>query len=319
VGRYFDAGRCGYGELAPPYDHFVVERDWTNGMPSHRGRWRLADFGDELVSENRAGRTLVIDDALGDERSGGAEDALQAAGGLRASIGVPLIKDGKWVAAFFVHDSRPRRWTKGDVELVEEIAERTWAAVERARAELALRESEERQAFQLQLSDALASLTDPVDIQAEATRRLAEKLALGWCYFNEFDERQTHAIVLRDFHRDGLPSMVGVHDLSGERSFLDLVLSGAVLDLPDLTSSELFSARAKAAYGAMGIRSALGVPLLRGAHLVAVLLAADSHVRTWTRQQAELLSGAAERTWAALQRARTEKALREKGERSATS
>ncbi|GLC25122.1 GAF domain-containing protein [Roseisolibacter agri] len=149
VGRYLDAGRCGYGELPPPYDHFVVERDWTNGMPSHRGRWRLADFGDALVSQNRAGRTLVIDDALADERGEGAEDALEAAGGLRASIGVPLLKDGSWVAAFFVHDAKPRRWTKGDVELVEEVAERTWAAVERARAEAALRESEARLAHDL--------------------------------------------------------------------------------------------------------------------------------------------------------------------------
>lgn len=135
VGRYLHGGRCGYGELPPPYDHFVVDRDWTNGMTSHRGRWRLADFGEELVAENRAGRTLIINDALSDERAGNVDDALQAAGGLRASIGVPLIKQGNWVAAFYVHDSKPRQWTRGEIELVEEVAERTWASVERARTE----------------------------------------------------------------------------------------------------------------------------------------------------------------------------------------
>ena len=60
VGRHLDAGRCGYGELPPPYDHFVVARDWTRRMPRHRGRWRLSDFGDALASENRAGRTPAI-------------------------------------------------------------------------------------------------------------------------------------------------------------------------------------------------------------------------------------------------------------------
>ncbi|GLS52219.1 hypothetical protein GCM10007886_04010 [Methylobacterium gregans] len=72
-------------------------------------------------------------------------------------------------------------------------------------------------------------MTDSADIQTAATRFLAEKLNVGWCHCNEFDDRQTHATVRGDFHRDGLPSMAGVHDLSGERDFLDLVLSGARL------------------------------------------------------------------------------------------
>ena len=39
---------------------------------------------------------------------------------------------------------QPRAWTPADIAAVQEVAERTWAAVERARAERALRESEER-------------------------------------------------------------------------------------------------------------------------------------------------------------------------------
>ncbi len=172
-----------------------------------------------------------------------------------------------------------------------------------------LRESEVRQAFLLELSDALASLSDPADIQAAAARLVAGQLGVGWCYFNEFDDRGTHATVLGDFHRDGLPSMVGVHDLSGERDFLDLMRSGAMLDMRDLTMSEQFSAQAKAAYGALGIRSALGVPLLRSGCLAAVLLVADTSVRRWARGDAELLRGVAERTWAAIERARAQAAL----------
>ena len=44
----------------------------------------------------------------------------------------------------FVHADAPRRWTDDEVGLVEEVAERTWAAAERARAETALRDSEYR-------------------------------------------------------------------------------------------------------------------------------------------------------------------------------
>jgi len=64
--------------------------------------------------------------------------------GIVAAIKAPLVKDGRLVAFLAVHKSNPRPWSKQDVELVEEVAERTWAAVGRARAEKALLESEER-------------------------------------------------------------------------------------------------------------------------------------------------------------------------------
>ncbi|WP_428970237.1 PAS domain-containing protein [Sphingomonas sp. Xoc002] len=186
---------------------------------------------------------------------------------------------------------------------------------DRKLAESALRESEERQAFQLQLSDALAPLTDPADIQAEAMRLLAERLDAAWCYFNEFDARGTHAVVLCDFHRNDLPSMVGVHDLSGERKFLDLVHSGTAFSFPAWENFEHFSASAAAAYRNLGMRSAAGVPLLRNGRLAAVLLAAGTRVRDWSFGDIELLKGAAERIWIALERARIEQTLRQSEER----
>lgn len=54
------------------------------------------------------------------------------------------------------------------------------------------------------------------------------------------------------------------------------------------------------------MRSALGAPLLRGRRLAAVLLVADTKVRLWTRGDAKLLRGVAERTWAAVQHARNQ-------------
>jgi signal transduction histidine kinase len=59
-------------------------------------------------------------------------------------IDVPVIKNGKPVGVLCLVQSTPRNWTNLEVELAVEIADRTWAAVERARAETALRESEIR-------------------------------------------------------------------------------------------------------------------------------------------------------------------------------
>src|SRR3712207_7849158 len=57
--------------------------------------------------------------------------------------------------ALTVNQRRPRRWSAEEVALVEGVAVRCWGEVERARAEAALRESEKRQAFLLELSDTL--------------------------------------------------------------------------------------------------------------------------------------------------------------------
>src|SRR3712207_4654151 len=61
-----------------------------------------------------------------------------------AAVVVPLVKENRLVATLVVDQSTPRPWTPQEVALVEDTAERTWATVERARVEEALRLSEDR-------------------------------------------------------------------------------------------------------------------------------------------------------------------------------
>jgi PAS domain S-box-containing protein len=146
LGRYLGASRVGYGEINPDGTFFAVERDWTDGtIASFAGRYRIDDFGPWINSELRAGRTVRIDDAVADPHT--AADHIAAEfirTGKQANIIVPLIKDGRFAATLFVHQSEPRHWRDDEVTLVQEVAERTWTSVLRARAETALRQSEER-------------------------------------------------------------------------------------------------------------------------------------------------------------------------------
>ena len=63
---------------------------------------------------------------------------------IAAHITVPLLKNGRLVARLSINMAEPRRWQPDEIAIAEEIAERTWATVERARAEAALRRSEGR-------------------------------------------------------------------------------------------------------------------------------------------------------------------------------
>ncbi|MBE7211425.1 MAG: PAS domain S-box protein, partial [Gluconacetobacter diazotrophicus] len=65
-------------------------------------------------------------------------------------IFAPLRRDGVLTATFNVGHTAPRRWRAEEIAIVEEMASRTWDAVERARAQEALRVAEERQRIALE-------------------------------------------------------------------------------------------------------------------------------------------------------------------------
>jgi PAS domain S-box-containing protein len=95
-----------------------------------------------LIDDCRRGLEIIVCDLSTDPRFDDKERRNCHSFQMEAVICVPLIKNGKFVACFMVHQTRARDWTPQEISLVEETTERTWAAVERARAIAALRESQ---------------------------------------------------------------------------------------------------------------------------------------------------------------------------------
>jgi PAS domain S-box-containing protein len=181
LGRHLRADRVGYAEVDDSGEYFTVERDWVRGdMPSGVGRHRLSEFGPRLVSEALTGAAIRIDDPFDDPRVDAREAKTHhALGGLRASLTVPLVKGGRLAAFISVQQRRPRRWTDEDEALVREVAERTWANVERARAEAALRATNHRLRLILESTTGYGILT--IDLEGRITlwNPGAERLT-GW-------------------------------------------------------------------------------------------------------------------------------------------
>jgi PAS domain S-box-containing protein len=142
LGQWLRAQRVVYFEVHG--SDFVVERDHTDGVPTIAGRYPVTAFGAQMVAAYEAGRTAAEADVDTLEGRSAAERQAFADIQTRAYVGVPLIKDGRFVAGLAAHSAQPRAWTPTEIAIVEDTAERTWAAVERVRAEAALRTSEER-------------------------------------------------------------------------------------------------------------------------------------------------------------------------------
>jgi len=178
-----------------------------------------------------------------------------------------------------------------------------------------LREGEERQAFLLKLSDALRPLADPTDIQGEATRLLREHFDVGWCYYLELNEAGTGGTILRDAHRAGLPSLVGFHDLSDIPDFIDHMATGRLLNVPDFANASFWSPRVVKLYTAMGVQSVLAAPLVKQGRPTAALIMVDTERQAGSERAVALISEVADRTWAALERARAETLSRQSEEK----
>jgi PAS domain S-box-containing protein len=141
VGQHFQVSRCTYGEIDRAQQHVIVWRDYVQGVISIVGQHRLDDFGVSLIDELKKGQTVVVADVTVDARTSGSATAAFHAIETSSLICVPLVKDGRLTALFVLHHKEPRDWTEHEISLTEQIAERTWFAVENARAEAALRES----------------------------------------------------------------------------------------------------------------------------------------------------------------------------------
>jgi PAS domain S-box-containing protein len=141
LGRHLRVGAAVYTTVDAAGECAIVEDDWNDGtIALPQGRLLLGDFGETMVSALARGQTVTVTDVHTDPRTAApgirpAYDRLS----VRALVTVPLVKDGRLVAMLSLADRSPRNWTPSDLALAEEVAERTWSAVERARAQLALR------------------------------------------------------------------------------------------------------------------------------------------------------------------------------------
>ncbi|WP_205503860.1 PAS domain S-box protein [Rufibacter psychrotolerans] len=144
LGEQLQVDRVLYAEVEDDGKTYCISANYVRGAyPQLLGRFPTSEFG--AASKGlRTGEAFAIHNMTSDERLSETVRAAFIAHDVYASIGVPLIKAGRWVANLGIQHGQARQWTEEDIALVKETAERTWAAVERAKAEEAVQASEEK-------------------------------------------------------------------------------------------------------------------------------------------------------------------------------
>lgn len=144
LGEHMGVDRCAYARTEADENHFVMSGDHATGLPPLPGRFAMREFGAGALAAMRAGEPWVVVDSLTDPRLEGDDLRAYQVTGIRAVICLPLLRGGRFVAAMAVHQASVREWTREEIDLVSVVVNRCWESMQRAHADRALRDSEQR-------------------------------------------------------------------------------------------------------------------------------------------------------------------------------
>jgi len=202
LGEHLSVNRVGYAELENR--EYVIRREYARGVAPLAGQGPVGGFAAALRDAFRRGETVVVDDVDTDPRFTEPERVVMRARQIAAFVGVMLLKGGQLVAAFGANNATPRSWAPIEIALIRDVAERTWDAVERARAEAALREREQRLRLALDAS-AGGSWTWEVS---------ANHIDWDWGFRTRYgfapEEPPTQDAWMSRVHKEDLPQVLGL-------------------------------------------------------------------------------------------------------------
>ncbi len=184
---------------------------------------------------------------------------------------------------------------------------------ERRQAENALRESEARLQFLDTLGKETAKSFDAVEILATTTRMLGQHLNVAICAYADMEPDQDHFTIRGDWSMEGSPSIVGYYSLA---DFGRLAVKNLGAGLPLIVNDTLaeLAPEEAATFQNIGIAATICVPLVKNGRLTALMAIHDRKPRNWSATDLALLSEVTERSWAHIERVRSEATVRE-GER----
>ncbi|MBC7407352.1 MAG: PAS domain-containing protein, partial [Arcicella sp.] len=177
-------------------------------------------------------------------------------------------------------------------------------------------ESEKQQAFMLKLSDALRPLSNPVDIEEAVTKIALDFMEADWCHYCTIDG--DNLIILRDAVRGDLPHLVGEYQISNYPLFNNILSAGCASVVHDVHTTDLLDEDLKQLCMQLQNISFINVPVIKNGKSVGLLSIVQSKPRKWTDSEVQLTIETAERTWAAVERAKAEEALRKSEEKYRT-
>lgn len=142
IGKHFGLSHCHFVELDQDRKTGVVNYGWQRSdIQEIKDSRRMSDFlSPEFREKMQAGMPVIVSDVWNDPIADGKS---LAAIDIGAFLTVPLVRNDDWLYWLGLYHSEAHDWRNDEIELARELTARIWTRLERARAEEALRESEQ--------------------------------------------------------------------------------------------------------------------------------------------------------------------------------
>ncbi|MEG3166154.1 PAS domain-containing protein [Sphingomonas sp. PB2P19] len=192
---------------------------------------------------------------------------------------------------------------------VEALIHNANDVTEQRRIEIELRESDERQAFLLRLSDALRAERSAGSIANRALVMLFEQMRLDRCYIGIYRPTEGISDVPHQVHDDQLPPLPAQVRLSDSPEGLQ-ALFDPTLVIDEIAKREGLSDSERANLTGLDVGALISASVREAdSGPLWAICAVSTRPRVWTPGEVSLVKEVAERTWTAVERARTEVAL----------
>ncbi|MCC2980548.1 GAF domain-containing protein [Sphingomonas sp. IC4-52] len=312
--RYLGATRTTYSVATGVEREFVVVANWCAGVNSVVGRrFSVSQVSQSIAEQWEAGRIVRYDDVVGDPRVLPGREAYYDEIEVRAFITVPLVVEGQMRASLSVQSVVPRRWRDAEIQLIRDVSERLWIALDRARALAELRQRERDQAFLIGWSDLVRDESRAAAILSITLERVGRYLNVARANYAESDADGGALQVIREWTQQGAPALLGTHfplTALGER-LMHSHLSGEPVVVNSVELDDRFDDHNRPLFQDLGIGALISVPLVRAGRVAGVLSLQQAEPREWRGSEIRLLREIGDRTWATLERARSEEKLNE--------
>jgi PAS domain S-box-containing protein len=148
LGQELGVSRATYAEVDDAGRMFTVRHQWNadGSQALSRPAYPLDGFGPTIAALTRAGDTFVVDDVDTDPRCAESR-AIFRREAAAAVLTVPLMRGGRLAGFLSLNRAEPYHWTEADIRFTRETAERTWGALETARAQAELRAERDRSRY----------------------------------------------------------------------------------------------------------------------------------------------------------------------------
>ena len=292
LGREMGATRVLFAEIDLARHEAAVEAEWTDGsVDASDAVMPLAVLALGRALDFEAGMTIVGTEAESERGSTG--------------LAVPLIRDGRLRALLHIVSEIPRSWLPEEVALVEDVATRTWDALERVQATAILRRNQARQSFLLVLGDRLRDSVDTTEIMETTSEALGRQLHAHRAGYGEVGPDGTLLYSVSWTNGTVAPFAPTMPLASlGARELEELGRGlTTVFEAGQAADRDEFPAIVR------GVSTAVAVPLNRDGRLRGIVTLGRTDAHRWSADEIGLIGEVAARMWEALERARAEAAL----------